>query len=619
APASSAHPVRRHRRRPRARGTAGARRRAGAAEVRRVPRRAHRGQAPHRAAGQARERPDPQRRPPVVARRRGAAAGADPKPDRRALVRRDGEGRRAARAAVGRRGVLPASSPRPDRPHPDARAAAGVRRQQRPGKTRRADRRADRQPRVGRALGLLVRRPVPQLRQPHRQARHQALRRVVPRGPEGRPPVRPRGHRDADRVGAEQRLDARRRPGGVPGAVARPGRDDVLRPLRGHRRRGARAVRPHLPRRQLPVRLVPRRQGVPREGEPRPRPEEARRPVAHGRVLRADARAHRAVPGPLHDHRGRHGLRRQRRQLGAHAPPRRGRDADVPAHRRGRRPGQAAAAAIRAHDDVAPAVRAGDGQPDLETVLRARHRRPGRLVRPGPPGPGQPAARPVDRAADQPPAARGARARLRRRRLPPQAPHADDHAVQRVPALLPLRRRVEGGLHPLLRPALRADADRRAAPRRDQPGDRRVRQLRPARHGLRHRTAAGEVLDRSPDAGRDRRRRGQGAAAHVRPVQPRTVRPAARGVDPPGDDADEQPVREQARAGRERQPGRAVGEVGQVERRGRRRALPRHAQPPAARGRTGPGGLLARRGPPEGRGRFAVGVAEQAGFRVQLL
>ena len=61
-----------------------------------------------------------------------------------------------------------------------------------------------------------------------------------------------------------------------------------------------------------------------------------------------------------------------------------------------------------------PAVRPGDGEPDLEAVLRPGHRRSGRFVRHGPAGPGQPAAGAVDGAADEPGAARGAGQRFRR-------------------------------------------------------------------------------------------------------------------------------------------------------------------------------------------------------------
>ena len=66
---------------------------------------------------------------------------------------------------------------------------------------------------------------------------------------------------------------------------------------------------------------------------------------------------------------------------------------------------------------------------------------------------------------------------ISRHTVQPEAPDADDRAVERLSALVALRRRVEGELHPVLRPPLRQAADGRAAARRDLAGHARLRQL----------------------------------------------------------------------------------------------------------------------------------------------
>ncbi|CAA9417496.1 MAG: hypothetical protein AVDCRST_MAG64-2665, partial [uncultured Phycisphaerae bacterium] len=111
----------------------------------------------------------------------------------------------------------------------------------------------------------------------------------------------------------------------------------------------------------------------------------------------------------------------------------------------------------------------------------------------------------------------------------------------------------------------------------------------------------------------------QGAAPHVRQGEPGAVRPAGGRVDPAGDGADEQPVREQAGAGRGRQPGRPTREVGQAEHGGCRRAVHGDALPPAAARGARAGGVVARRRPAAGGRGPAVEPAQQAGLRLQLL
>ena len=70
--------------------------------------------------------------------------------------------------------------------------------------------------------------------------------------------------------------------------------------------------------------------------------------------------------------------------------------ADVHPDRGAGRPDQAAAAAVCADADEPSAVRARDGQPDLEAVLRPRHRRTGGRLRHGAAGSGASAAGAVD-------------------------------------------------------------------------------------------------------------------------------------------------------------------------------------------------------------------------------
>ena len=76
-----------------------------------------------------------------------------------------------------------------------------------------------------------------------------------------------------------------------------------------------------------------------------------------------------------------------------------------------------------------------------------------------------------------PASARRAGTGFRRERLQPEAPDAHHRPLERLSALVALRRRLEGTLHALLRAAVRPAAHRRAAPRRDRAGDAGVRQL----------------------------------------------------------------------------------------------------------------------------------------------
>ena len=105
-------------------------------------------------------------------------------------------------------------------------------------------------------------------RQPHRQRRDEAFRSVAAPVAQRRQAVRPARHGDAHGVGAEHQLDARCRP--RQRILARwhvPGVTMYSDQLRRHGRRDHRAVGADLPGHQLSVHLVPRRQGLSGKGD----------------------------------------------------------------------------------------------------------------------------------------------------------------------------------------------------------------------------------------------------------------------------------------------------------------------------------------------------------------
>ena len=102
-------------------------------------------------------------------------------------------------------------------------------------------------------------------------------------------------------------------------------------------------------------------------------------------------------------------------------------------------------------------------------------------------------------------------------RLPAEADHPHHPAVERLPAVVTLPRRVEGRLHPALPSPLRAGADRPRGDRRGVGGDRGADAVQPRRREDGSRQAAGHAAGHRP------RRRGDGhrrADAELLPEQP---------------------------------------------------------------------------------------------------